>query len=315
MAATTPSPAAARSAGPVLDRATPVPAPVPAAAGIGLREPHREAFVAAGLPAPWVEIHSENYLVPGGPRLAGIERVRRDRPIGCHGVGLSLGSAGGLDPDHLLRLRALYARLEPGLVSEHLSWSIGTGTGPGAMGDAYLNDLLPLPYSEECLDRVCRNLDHAQDALGHRILVENPSAYIAFAGSAIPEAEFLAELVTRTGCGLLLDINNLYVSSVNLGFDRAGWLDAIPADAVGEYHLAGHARLTVGGEELLIDDHGSAVGDAVMALFAVALERIGPRPTLIEWDTDLPELDGLLAEAARAQRLLDPAARSGRHAR
>lgn len=274
-----------------------LPRLVPVAAGIGLREPHREAFVAAGSPIPWVEIHPENYLVPGGPRLAGILRVRRDRPVSCHGVGLSLGSAGGLDPDHLMRLRALYDRLEPGLISEHLSWSVTDAT--------YLNDLLPLPYTEDSLDRVRRNVDHAQDVFGRRVLVENPAACIAFADSTIPEAEFLAELAARTGCGLLLDVNNLYVSSVNLGFDRSAWLDAIPADAVGELHLAGHARMTIGGEELLVDDHGSAVGEAVMALYADVLDRIGPRPVLIEWDNDLPPLDGLLDEAGRAQRLLD----------
>ncbi|WP_377811075.1 DUF692 domain-containing protein [Azospirillum sp. A29] len=278
-----------------------LPRPVPVAAGIGLREPHREALVAAGgpipWPIPWVEIHPENYLVPGGPRLAGILRVRRDMAVSCHGVGLSLGSAGGLDPDHLMRLRALYDRLEPGLISEHLSWSVTDAT--------YLNDLLPLPYTEDSLDRVRRNIDHAQDAFGRRILVENPAACLAFADSVIPEAEFLAELAARTGCGLLLDVNNLYVSSANLGFDPSAWLDAIPADAVGELHLAGHARMTLGGEELLIDDHGSAVGEPVMALCAEVLDRIGPRPVLIEWDNDLPPLDGLLAEAGRAQRLLD----------
>lgn len=274
-----------------------LPRLVPVAAGIGLREPHREAFVAAGSPIRWVEIHPENYLVPGGPRLAGILRVRRDRPVSCHGVGLSLGSAGGLDPGHLMRLRALYDLLEPGLISEHLSWSVTDAT--------YLNDLLPLPYTEDSLERVRRNVDHAQDVFGRRILVENPAACVAFADSTVPEAEFLAELAARTGCGLLLDVNNLYVSSVNLGFDRSAWLDAVPAEAVGELHLAGHARMTIGGEELLVDDHGSAVGEAVMALYADVLERIGPRPVLIEWDNDLPPLDGLLEEAGRAQRLLD----------
>lgn len=276
---------------------------VPVAAGIGLREPHREAFVAAGCPIPWVEVHPENYLVPGGPRLAGILRVRRDLPVSCHGVGLSLGSAGGLDPDHLMRLRALYDRLEPGLISEHLSWSVADAI--------YLNDLLPLPYTEDSLDRVRRNIDHAQDVFGRRILVENPAACLAFADSAIPEAEFLAELAARTGCGLLLDVNNLYVSSANLGFDPSVWLAAIPADAVGELHLAGHARVTLGGEELLIDDHGSAVGDAVMALYADVLDRLGPRPVLIEWDNDLPPLDLLLAEAGRAQGALDARMRHG----
>ncbi|MBY6260880.1 DUF692 domain-containing protein [Azospirillum sp. 412522] len=273
-----------------------LPGPVPAAVGIGLREPHREAFVAAGCPVPWVEIHPENYLAPGGPRLAGILRVRRDRPVSCHGVGLSLGSADGLDPDHLMRLRAFYDRLEPGLISEHLSWSVTDAT--------YFNDLLPLPYTEDSLDRVRRNVEHAQEVFGRRILVENPAACIAFADSAIPEAEFLAELSARTGCGLLLDVNNLYVSSVNLGFDRTAWLGAIPADAVGELHLAGHARMTLDGEELLIDDHGSVVGDAVMALYADVLDRIGPQPVLVEWDNDLPPLEILLAEAGRAQKQL-----------
>lgn len=276
----------------------PADARIPVKAGIGLREPHRDEFLAAGCPADWVEVHSENYLVPGGPRLAGLERVRRDRPLSCHGVGLSLGSAGGLDPDHLLRLRSLYDRLQPDLVSDHLSWSV---TEDGS----YLNDLLPLPYSEESLAIVAANVDHAQQALGRRILVENPSAYVAFADSAIPEGEFLAALVARTGCGLLLDVNNLFVSSTNLGFDRTAWLDGIPAAAVAEFHLAGHARVPIGNEELLIDDHGSPVCDPVMALFAEVLRRTGPRPTLIEWDTDLPPLATLLDEAARAQRVLD----------
>lgn len=285
---------------------TRVHAAIPAAAGVGLREPHRADFVAAGCPARWVEVHSENYLVPGGPRLAGIERVRRDVPLSCHGVGLSLGSAGGLDPDHLLRLRALYDRLEPGLVSEHLAWSVEDG--------AYLNDLLPLPYTEESLDLVRRNIDHAQDALGRRLLVENPSAYVAFADSAIPEGEFLAELTARTGCGLLLDVNNLYVSSCNLGFDRIGWLDAIPADVVDELHLAGHTRVPVGSETLLIDDHGSAVGEPVMELYTEVLDRFGPCPVLVEWDTALPPLADLLAEADRAQRVLDALGREVRRA-
>lgn len=270
---------------------------VPPMAGIGLREPHLEAFVAAGCPASWVEIHSENYLVPGGPRLARIERVREHRPLSCHGVGLSLGGAEGPDPDHLQRLRALYDRLQPGLVSEHLAWSVVDG--------GYLNDLLPIPYTEETLDRVARTVEQVQESLGRRILVENPSAYVAFAASAIPEGEFLAELAARTGCGLLLDVNNLYVSSTNLGFDRAAWLDAVRAETVGEVHLAGHARIAVGAEALLIDDHGSAVSDPVMDLYRDVVRRIGQRPALMEWDTDLPPLETLLAEARRIQRVLD----------
>ncbi len=286
----------------------PAPPPVlPPRAGIGLREPHLRDFVAAACPAAWVEVHPENHLVPGGPRLAGLDRVRRERPVSCHGVGLSLGGADGLDPDHLLRLRALHHRIEPVLVSEHLAWSVHDG--------AYLNDLLPLPYTEESLEVVRRNLDDAQEALGRRILVENPAACIAFAESTIPEAEFLAELVRRTGCGLLLDVNNLHVSAVNLAFDPAAWLDRIPGDAVGELHLAGHAAVPFGGETLLIDDHGSRVGAPVMALFAAVLERFGPRPTLVEWDTALPPLAVLLDEAARAQAVLDAAcAEEGRRA-
>jgi len=263
--------------------------PIPEITGIGLREPHMADFFAADLPASWVEVHSENYMVPGGPRLAHLERVRRDRPVSCHGVGLSLGSAEGVDLAHLDRLRSLLDWVEPGLVSDHLSWSVVDGN--------YLNDLLALAYTEESLDLTRRNVETVQEVIGRPLLIENPSSYLAFTASDIPEPEFLSELTRRTGCGILLDVNNVYVSSRNLGFDPYRYLDAIPPATVGQYHLAGHAEVEIGAERLLIDDHGSRVCEAVWRLFDYALARIGPRPTLIEWDTRLPELPVLLEEA------------------
>ncbi len=281
------------------------PGRIAARAGIGLRHRHVPAFLDGALPdgcaAPaWLEVHSENYLVSGGPRLAQLERIRRDYPLSCHGVGLSLGSAEGLDPDHLAALRGLYDRVEPALVSDHLSWSVAGGT--------YASDLLPLPMTEAALDVVVRNVARAQEALGRRLAVENPSCYLAFADSTIPEAEFLAELVRRTGCALLVDVNNLFVCRHNLGLDPEDWLARIPGEAVAELHLAGHARLEVEGETLLIDDHGARVAEPVWRLYETALERFGPRPTLIEWDTALPPLDVLLGEAERADAVLARAA-------
>ncbi len=284
-------------------------------AGIGLREPHVAAFLAGGCPSPWVEIHSENYLVPGGPRLAGLDRVRRDRPVSCHGVGLSLGGVGRLDGDHLQRLRVLFDRVDPALVSEHLAWSMA--------GGAYLNDLLPLPMTRETLDQVCGNVEQAQDAFGRRIAVENPSAYLAFRDAELSEADFLGTLARRTGCALLLDVNNIFVSAANLGRDATALLDAAldaaPPDSVAEIHLAGHAPVTMGEDLVLIDDHGGPVAPPVWALYRRAIDRLGPVPTLIEWDTNLPDLPVLLAEADHAQAVLDEAARTdaagrGRHA-
>lgn len=279
------------------------PGAIPARAGIGLRHRHLAAFLEGRPAAAWLEVHSENYLVEGGPRLAQLEKIRADHPLSCHGVGLSLGSAEGLDGGHLRRLGALYDRFEPGLVSDHLSWSLAAGT--------YGADLLPLPMSEAALEVVARNLDRAQQALGRRLAVENPSCYLGFAASTIPEGEFLAELVRRTGCALLLDVNNLYVCQRNLGADPLAWLDAVPPEAVAEIHLAGHARVEVEGRELLIDDHGSRVSAPVWRLYEETLRRLGPRPTLVEWDTALPPLKVLLGEAERAQELLDAAEGTG----
>lgn len=281
-----------------------MPDAIPASTGIGLRHPHDEQLAReradAPLCTPWIEIHSENFLCDGGPRLALLADVRRRYPVSCHGVGLSLGSAGGLDPDHLKRLRRLFAWVRPGLVSEHLSWSVTQGV--------YLNDLLPLPYTEECARILCRNISHAQDALGRQILVENPSRYLNFSDSAMTEAGFLTALVERTGCGLLLDVNNVYVSTVNTGGDAEDFIRALPAAAVGEIHLAGHSVEGDGDEQVLIDTHSTRVCAAVWDLYRTAVTHLGPRPTLIEWDRDLPELEVLLDEARTAERMMKDAA-------
>ena len=270
-------------------------------AGIGVREPHVAEIIDTRPRVGWLEAHAENYM-GGGPHVRRLERLRRDYSLSLHGVGLSLGSASDLDPRHLERLKALVDRFAPHRLSEHLSWSIADG--------AYLNHLLPLPYTEETLCVIARHVDQAQEQLGRRLAIENPSSYLRFRHSPIPEAEFLAELVRRTGCGLLVDVNNAFVSGRNLGFDPAAYLDALPPSAVDEIHLAGHSVNDADGTTLLIDDHGSRVADPVWALYARALDRFGAVPTLVEWDTNLPPLDVLVAEAAHADRLLAAARRS-----
>lgn len=281
---------------------------IPASAGIGLRFPHHRHVLETRPKVPWLEVHPENYMAGGAP-LRMLESIRRDYPISLHAVGLSLGSAAPLDPVHLSRLKALVERLEPGLVSDHLSWSVAGGT--------YLGDLLPLPYTDEALDIVTRNVDRTQNALGRPILVENPSAYLAFTHSTMSEAEFLATLARRTGCGILCDVNNIYVSASNLGGDPVAYLAVLPVDRVGEIHLAGHAvRRFDDGSEIRIDDHGSRVAPAVWDLYERALGRFGPVPTLIEWDTNIPTFETLEGEADAAQALLDAfVAERGRHAR
>jgi len=263
-------------------------------AGVGLRSPHVEHVIASRPAVPWFEVHAENYM-GGGPAVMRLDAIRRDYPVSVHGVGLSLGTDGDLDLRHLDRLRGLVERVEPALVSEHLSWSVA--------GGAYLNHLLPLPYTEETLAVVAERVARVQDVLGRRILVENPSSYLRFHRSAIPEAEFLAALSRITGCGLLCDVNNVFVSAWNLGFDASRYIDALPASSIGEIHLAGHAENDADGLIVLIDDHGSRVADPVWALYRHALRRFGPAPTLIEWDTDVPELGVLIAEAAIADRI------------
>jgi hypothetical protein len=266
---------------------------LPAAAGIGLRAPHVASVLGAHVPAAWFEVHSENYFADGGMALRGLERVRALYPVALHGVGLALGSAGPLDRGHLAKLAALARRIEPAAVSEHVCW--------GRFGARHFNDLLPLPYTRAALDHFCAQVGAAQDALGRRLLLENISFYRTFPESAIPEPEFLAMLARRTGCGLLLDVNNVFVNAHNHGWNAEAYLDAIPAAAVEEIHLGGHEESGA----LLIDTHGAPVCEAVWALYRRALERWGARPTLIEWDTGLPPLDVLLAHAARAQEMLD----------
>ncbi|MDR6292917.1 hypothetical protein E9232_005462 [Inquilinus ginsengisoli] len=280
-------------------------APIPARAGIGLRHRHVVDFLRQPPAIGWIEIHSENYLSAGGPRLAALERIRQDFPLSCHGVGLSLGSAEGLDRPHLAALRGLFDRFEPGLVSEHVAWSV--------TGGVFLNDLLPVPFTDEALAVLCRNVDQAQQAFGRQVLIENPSSYLAFAETTMLEWDFLRAIVDRTGCGLLLDVNNIHVSGFNTGFDPDRYLEGVPWDAVQEIHVAGHAVAQFGAEPMLIDDHGSAVADAVWRLLQSALGRTGPLPVLVEWDTAIPELPVLLAEAAKADRLLE-AVRAARHA-
>ena len=265
-------------------------------AGIGLRSAHVEEVLATRPKVDWLEVHAENFM-GGGPAVRALERLRRDYPLSVHGVGLSLGSADGLDGSHLERLARLVERLEPALVSEHVSWSV--------TGGAYLNHLLPLPYTDESLAIVSEHVERVQSRLGRRLLVENPSGYLRFDTSVMEEAEFLAALARRTGCALLCDVNNIHVTCENLGGDPERYLASLPADAIGEIHLAGHAVNDADGRTILIDDHGSPVAAPVWRLFERALARFGARPALIEWDTDLPSLATLLDEARQAAGRLE----------
>ena len=262
--------------------------------GIGLRLPHVSEIAATRPELGFLEVHAENYMVET-PALDRLLELRRDHPVSLHGVALSLGSAEALDRDHLLRFSALVERVEPALVSEHLAWA--------AIGGAYLNDLLPLPYTEASLELSCRHVDEAQEALGRRLLIENPSSYFRYRHSTIPEAEFLTEVAVRTGCGILCDVNNIYVSASNFGFEPLAYLEALPIAAIGEIHLAGHHAAE--DVDVLIDHHGSRVAKPVWELYAAALRRFGPVPTLVEWDTNLPALEVLLDEARHAEELVD----------
>lgn len=269
----------------------------PPCAGIGFRTPHFAEIVATRPAVGFLEIHAENYMAGGGPAIRQLETLRTNWPISVHGVGLSLGSSESIDARHLERLAALVGRIEPMLVSEHLSWSVA--------GGVYLNDLLPLPYTEESLAIVAANVERVQDRLRRRVLIENPSAYLRFADAQLSEAEFLVELASRTGCGLLFDVNNVYVTCANLGGEPEDWIDALPADAVAEIHLAGHTVTDADGVSILIDDHGSEVAPPVWALYERAVRRFPAAATLIEWDCNLPALPVLLAEARQADRRRD----------
>ena len=266
--------------------------PIPARAGIGLRSVHHAALAAERAPIGWIEAHTENYFHEGGAAMAALMRARADYPLSLHGVGLGLGSAGGVDREHLARVKHAIRRFEPALVSEHACW--------GHSGGEFFNDLLPLPYTDEAVELLARQVGEAQDFLGVPLLIENVSAYVAFEHSHLSEWEFLSAVAESSGCALLLDINNVYVSSHNLGVDARAFISGLAPGSVREIHLAGHAR----NGELLIDDHGSKVCAEVWELYAIALERFGALPTLIEWDTDIPELHTLIAEAAHADRIL-----------
>ena len=263
-------------------------------AGIGLRLLHVAGISATRPRLGFLEVHAENYMAET-VALDYLLSLRRDYPVSVHGVALSLGTAEQIDRVHLGRFKALVERVEPMLVSEHLAWS--------TIGEVYLNDLLPLPYTEESLDLFCHHLEEMQEALGRRVLIENPASYLRYHHSSIPEAEFLTEVVYRTGCGILCDVNNVYVSARNFGFDPIIYLDALPIEAICEIHIAGH--YTAEDVDILIDDHGSRIAEPVWDLYVAALRRFGPVPALIEWDTNLPALEILLDEARHAQELAD----------
>lgn len=262
-------------------------------AGIGLKPAHYRAVLESDAAGLWVEVHPENYMLPGGPRLKWLDAIAKRFPVSLHGVSLSLGGADRPDPDHLKDLRGLVDRYQPALVSEHLAWCRHDGI--------YYGELLPLPYTGAALDRFCDHVDETQDALGRRILIENPSLYAALTGE-MGETDFLAEAVRRTGCSLLLDLNNVFVTAVNLKRDAGAYLEAFPLDAVGEIHLAGHEADPDG--SLLIDTHGAPIAKSVWALYSKTIAHTGPVPTLIERDNNLPPFAELMAERDRAQALL-----------
>lgn len=271
-----------------LDLLAPLP---PARPGIGLRAQHYQELMARRPPLDFLEIHAENYMGGGRP-IATLEELRRDYAVSIHGVGLSLGSAGGLDRRHVDRLAALCDRVQPALVSEHLSWNRAGGT--------YLNDLLPLPYTEESLGVFSDHVAMVQDRLKRPLLIENPTAYLRFSASVIAETEFLTEVVRRTGCFILCDVNNIFVNCRNHGGNPLAYLKALPREAVREIHLAGHSINDANGIQVWIDDHGSPVAGAVWDLYAHAVGRFADAVTLIEWDSNLPSLDVLLGEARTA---------------
>lgn len=262
-------------------------------AGIGLKAQHMSALLEGRPALGFLEVHAENYMGDGGAPHRWLTALAEHYPLSVHGVGLSLGGDQPLDEEHLGKLAKLVDRYKPALVSEHLAWSVIDGR--------YLDDLLPIPYDEESLAVMATHVEQVQERLGRRILVENPAVYVAFE-SFLAEPQFLSELVGRTGCGLLLDVNNLFVSHCNVGLEIEGYMAALPKDCVGEIHLAGHHVRQIGNAELRIDDHGSAVRDEVWELYRQAIARFGATPSLIEWDSDIPDLSILLEEARKADR-------------
>ena len=267
-------------------------------AGTSFKHEHLPAILADGKQNGFFEIHAENYMGAGGPPHDALTRIRKDYPLSLHGVCMSIGGPQPLDKAHLGRFKALVDRYEPALVSEHLAWSTHETT--------YFNDLLPLPYTQATLAHVCKHIDEVQDAIGRRILIENPSTYVAFASSTMSETDFIRAIARRTGCGLLLDVNNVFVSATNHGYAALDYLSDFPLAQVGEIHLAGHAEQSDDeGERLLIDSHDAPVADAVWKLYEIVISRCGPIPTLIEWDSKIPAWPILRAEAAAAKAILD----------
>ena len=276
--------------------ATP-PSSLPLRPGVGYKPQHYTQIMEQAGPLGWLEIHAENYMGDGGRPIAQLRHLAERFPISVHGVGLSIGGEGDLDRDHLARLKHLIGWLNPASFSEHLAWS--------THDSHFFNDLLPLPYTARTLDRVATHINQVQDAVGRQMLLENPSSYLAFTESTMSETDFLHEVVRRTGCGLLLDVNNVFVSATNLGTSPQAYIDAFPLAAVGEIHLGGHDEdADETGAPLLIDSHGREVADPVWALLDYTLERSGPKPVLIEWDNDVPDWPVLAAEIARADRAL-----------
>jgi hypothetical protein len=272
--------------------------PVAGLAGTSFKHEHLAAIVADGEPAGFFEVHAENYMGAGGQPHRALETIRRENPVSLHGVCMSIGGLQPLDKAHLERFRSLVERYEPALVSEHLAWSTHE--------TAYFNDLLPLPYTQATLDRVCDHIDEVQETIGRPMLLENPSTYVAFRESTMGETEFIRAVARRTGCGLLLDINNVFVSATNHGFSALEYLSDFPLSRVGEIHLAGHAEQADDeGDLLLIDSHDGPVADAVWKLFETVIGKCGPIPTLIEWDSNIPDWPILKAEASAAQAILD----------
>ncbi len=269
---------------------------IPRRVGTSFKPEHAPGIAEDAGPVSWFEVHPENYMVAGGPRLAQLEALRRDFPLSLHGVGLSLGAGESPDAGHLARLRTLIDRFEPGLVSEHLAWTDHDGL--------YFADLLPSALTGAALAGLVDAVDATQQALGRTILIENPSSYLPRPDSWLPEIQFLTELAERSGCGLLMDVNNVFVSAHNLGFDAAEYIDAVPSQVVGEIHLAGHSLDVNDGDPILIDTHGAAVAEPVWNLYERLVNRIGARPTLVEWDTDLPSWSTLRAEAGLASARL-----------
>jgi hypothetical protein len=272
-------------------------AAVPRRTGVGLKPEHYRDVVEILPDIGWFEVHPENYMGAGGPPHFWLEQVRARYPLSLHGVGLSIGAVGGLSIGHLDRLKALIDRYEPGLFSEHLAWSTHETT--------FMNDLLPLPYTRETLALVADHVDQVQTHVGRHMLIENPSTYVGFSSSEMTEIEFLVELAKRSGCGLLLDVNNVFVSAVNHGFDPLAYVDAFPADLIGEIHLAGHAEIDGGDATvLLVDSHDGAVSDRVWGLYRRLIARTGPLPTLIEWDNDIPSWSELAGQAELAETFM-----------